>query len=352
MNKQASVSWTYLNYSILSCLGISLFATIVYAWQSEQDLYVFLIERNVASIPVVLFVIGGSCAFGAAIGYAIGHYMKRRMYKLSAALLDIERGNYRSSLSFSEQDDLGEIGNRIVALGKRLEEQAGLFQKLTNERADWNEEMRQEAISQERHRLARELHDSVSQQLFAMSMMISAVNEQANERSETKQKQLQLIEQMIVNAQSEMRALLLHLRPVQLEGKRLVDGIEELLTELSRKQQIKIEWLVEPIELEKGIEDHLFRIIQEALSNTLRHAKAKRMELRLRNIQQYAILKILDDGVGFDVNQRKAGSYGLSSIQERVQEIGGTFKIISFPNKGTQLEVKVPIIKRKEEQHD
>jgi NarL family two-component system sensor histidine kinase LiaS len=352
MNKQGSMTWIYLNYSILSCLGVSLFATIMYAWQSGLDLYEFLIKRNVASIPLVLFVIGGSCVLGAAIGYAIGHYMKRRMYEISSVLLDIERGNYRSSLSFSEQDELGEIGNRVVSLGKRMEEQAGLFQKLTNERADWNEEMRQEAISQERHRLARELHDSVSQQLFAMSMMMSAINEKPGEWTEVKQKQLELVEQMIVNAQSEMRALLLHLRPVQLEGKKLIDGIEELLTELSRKQQIKIEWLVEPIELEKGVEDHLFRIIQEAISNTLRHSKAKRMELRLRNIQQYAILKILDDGIGFDVNQRKAGSYGLPSIQERVQEIGGTFKIISFPNKGTQLEVKVPIIKGEGENND
>ena len=103
--------------------------------------------------------------------------------------------------------------------------------------------MRQEAISQERHRLARELHDSVSQQLFAMSMMMSAINEQITEFPEVT-KQLQLVENMVVNAQSEMRALLLHLRPVQLEGKKLTEGIEELLTELSRKQHMKIEWLI------------------------------------------------------------------------------------------------------------
>ncbi|MFX3625220.1 MAG: histidine kinase [Ectobacillus sp.] len=347
MNKQTSISWTYLNYCILSCLGVSVFSTIIYTWQSEQNIYEFLIERKVATIPVALFVIGSSGLAGAIIGYIIGQYMKRRIHALSAVLLDIERGNFSRDAAFFEQDELGEIGNRIAALGDRLEEHASLFQKLTNERADWNEEMRQEVISKERHRLARELHDSVSQQLFAMSMMMSAVNEQPNLNTEAVKKQLHLIENMIVNAQSEMRALLLHLRPVQLEGKKLAEGIEELLTELSRKQQMKIEWLVEPIELEKGVEDHLFRIIQEALSNTLRHSKAKRMELRLRNINQYAILKLLDDGVGFDVNQRKAGSYGLRSIQERVQEIGGTFKLISFPNKGTQLEVKVPIIAKK-----
>ncbi|TKI12488.1 ATP-binding protein, partial [Bacillus cereus] len=87
-----------------------------------------------------------------------------------------------------------------------------------------------------------------------------------------------------------------------------------------------------------------FRIVQEALSNTLRHAKAKKTEVRLRKIDQYAILKIIDDGVGFEVGVNKAGSYGLRSMQERVHEIGGTLKVLSFPAKGTQIEVKVPIM--------
>ncbi|UOY93536.1 sensor histidine kinase [Ectobacillus sp. JY-23] len=343
MMSKENVLWTYVHYSTLLCLGISIFATGTYAWQSKQDLYSFLIEGNVASIPVVIFVIAGSAAFGAGMGYAMGHYMKRRLDGLSNALLDIDRGNYRN-IDFPLLHEYGEVGELVIALGKRLEEQTVVFQKLSSEKVSGGEEIRQKAIAQERHRLARELHDSVSQQLFAVSMMMSAVNE----RQFPDKKQLETIEQMIVYAQSEMRALLLHLRPIQLEGKKLAEGIQELLQELSSKQQIKIDWFIEPLELEKGIEDHLFRIVQEAISNTLRHAKAKRMEVRLRKIEQYAILKLLDDGVGFNVNNRKAGSYGLTSMQERVQEIGGVLKIISFPEKGTQIEVKVPIIEKGE----
>ena len=102
---------------------------------------------------------------------------------------------------------------------------------------------------------------------------------------------------MVVNAQSEMRALLLHLRPVQLEGKKLTEGIEELLTELSRKQHMKIEWLIEPIEL-KRCRRSFIPYCAEALSNTLRHAKAKKTEVRLRKIDQYAILKSLMTALG------------------------------------------------------
>ncbi|WP_020060187.1 sensor histidine kinase [Bacillus sp. 123MFChir2] len=353
MKKQKNISWMYIRYSILSSMSIALICTIVFIWKSQQNMYDLLWKESIASVPVSLFILGTSLLIGGIVGYAIGYYMQQRIQGLTTFLFEVERGNFPRDASFTGEDEFQEVERKVIALARRLEEQAGLFQKVTNERAQWNEEMRQQAISEERHRLARELHDSVSQQLFAMSMMMSAINEQTTHIPEGTQKQLKLVENMVVNAQSEMRALLLHLRPVQLEGKKLTEGIEELLTELSRKQHMKIEWLIEPIQLKKGVEDHLFRIVQEALSNTLRHAKAKKTEVRLRQIDEYAILKIIDDGVGFEVGVNKAGSYGLRSMQERVHEIGGTLKVLSFPNKGTQIEVKVPILlERGEEQDD
>ncbi|GAA3327709.1 hypothetical protein GCM10020331_068740 [Ectobacillus funiculus] len=177
IGKQSSFPWTYFNYSILSCLGVSLFLQRLYMLgKSKQPVYeFFLVGREIASVPLVLFVIGGSGLFGAVIGYSIGQYTKRRLNEISSVLLEVERGSYPKEDLFTVEDELSSIGKRIVALSYRLEEQAGLFQKLTNERAEWSEEMRQATISEERQRLARDLHDSVSQQLFAMSMMMSAV---------------------------------------------------------------------------------------------------------------------------------------------------------------------------------
>ena len=110
---------------------------------------------------------------------------EQRIQGLNTFLFEVERGNFPSDVSFTADDEFHEVERKVIGLARRLEEQAGLFQKVTNERAHWNEEMRQEAISQERHRLARELHDSVSQQLFAMSMMMSAINEQVAEIPDT-----------------------------------------------------------------------------------------------------------------------------------------------------------------------
>jgi NarL family two-component system sensor histidine kinase LiaS len=141
-----------------------------------------------------------------------------------------------------------------------------------------------------------------------------------------------------------MRALLLHLRPVALKNKSLREGIEELLIELTQKVTMDINWKLETFSLDKGVEDHLFRILQESVSNTLRHAKASKLEVLLIKREDLVILRIVDDGIGFEVEETKAGSYGMQNMHERALEVGGTLKVISIKNKGTRLEVKVPVM--------
>ena len=86
-------------------------------------------------------------------------------------------------------------------------------------------------------------------------------------------------------------------------------------------------------------------MIQELLSNTLRHAKANELEVYLHRIDNNVLLRVIDDGVGFDPQDQKAGSYGLMNIRERVSAVVGTLKIISFKNQGTSIEIKVPLLK-------
>ena len=183
-------------------------------------------------------------------------------------------------------------------------------------------------------------------------MMMSAINETRalkDDNDDRETKQLKMVEEMIHQSQLEMRALLLHLRPVALKGKSLQEGVEELLNELSQKVQMNILWKVEHFPLDKGVEDHLFRILQESVSNTLRHAKATSLEVLLIERDDLIILRVVDDGVGFDVEETKAGSYGMQNMYERAVEIGGTIKIISLKNKGTRLEVKIPRMKIRED---
>ncbi|RJE91328.1 sensor histidine kinase [Paenibacillus sp. 1011MAR3C5] len=208
----------------------------------------------------------------------------------------------------------------------------------------WTEKVRFTAVLEERQRLARELHDAVSQQLFAISMTATAVSRTIERDWERAKRQVQLIEEMAAVAQSEMRALLLHLRPVHLDGKNLGQALTTLIDELKQKVPMEIILEVdESIVLLPQTEDHLFRIAQEALSNTLRHSKAGSMRIRLLRLDNKVHLTLQDNGVGFDLEAKKQTSYGLLTMEERVSELGGSLQVISQPGEGTTIHLWVPM---------
>src|SRR5699024_8784335 len=108
----------------------------------------------------------------------------------------------------------------------------------------------------------------------------------------------------------------------------------------------------EEFPIDKGVEDQLFRILQESVSNTLRHAKATTLHVMLIERDETIIMRTVDNGIGFDMRGGKTSSYGLQNMRERAFEIGGTCKVISLPNEGTRLEVKVPTLRKEGENLD
>jgi len=309
-------------------------------------------ERDLMDVPFILFVPSVSLASGLIFGFSSGVYWRKRFQSIDRLLHEVEEGRSIEGADSNSFGDMKTILTRIKKIQNQIVEQVKLSQRLANQKAEDQENRIQEIISQERNRLARELHDSVSQQLFGASMLMSAINETRSTTDERETKQLKLVESMIHQSQLEMRALLLHLRPVALKGKSLQEGMEELLIELSQKVTMKIDWKLEEFSLDKGIEDHLFRILQESVSNTLRHSKASNLEVLLIQRDEFIILRVVDDGTGFDIEGSKAGSYGMQNMYERAVEIGGTLKIVSVKGKGTRLEVKVPIMKKEGDGND
>lgn len=301
-------------------------------------------EKKVLDIPYIILVPSVSIVIGILFGFMSGQFWKKELQVVDEGLHQMEEGRPLESVS-SSLPEIQTISTRMNKIQKQIIEQAKLSQRLATEAALDQDKQMQEIVFQERNRLARELHDSVSQQLFAASMMMSAINETKDStENEIEAKQLKLVEEMIHQSQLEMRALLLHLRPVALKGKSLQEGMEELLMELMQKVTMDIKWKLEDFPVEKGVEDHLFRILQESVSNTLRHSKASQFEVLLIKRDGFIILRVTDDGVGFDVDEQKAGSYGLQNMYERAVEIGGNLKIVSLKSKGTRLEVKIPVV--------
>ncbi|MNI13533.1 Sensor histidine kinase LiaS [compost metagenome] len=333
--------WRSMGESIL--LSLVLFGVIIYFLNSRG--YIEPFETWQVGVTFSLMIIAAVILIGAMYGFWSSNRIKRRLEPLMETMLLLEKGNFNRATFHLGEDEIGRLGEQLERITKKWEEQVSSLQRLSNNNAELAEKAKYSAVIEERQRLARELHDAVSQQLFAISMTATAVGRTLDKDFEKAKRQIHLIEEMASVAQSEMRALLLHLRPVHLEGKRLSEGLIELLQELQVKVPMDITWeMDEETKLPKGIEDHLFRIVQEALSNALRHSKASKLEAKLLHRSDGVRLSIRDNGVGFNLDAKKHASYGIVSMKERVNEIGGSLHIITAPDRGTRIEIRVPIL--------
>ena len=206
--------------------------------------------------------------------------------------------------------------------------------------------VREEAIiEKERKRIARDLHDTVSQELFAAHMILSGVSQQALKLDREKmQTQLQSVAAILETAQKDLRVLLLHLRPVELEEKSLVEGIQILLKELEDKSDLKVSLKQNVSKLPKKIEEHIFRILQELISNTLRHAQASCLDVYLYQTEVELQLKVVDNGIGFQLGSLDDLSYGLRNIKERVEDMAGTVQLLTAPKQGLAVDIRIPLL--------
>ncbi|MBC8080077.1 MAG: sensor histidine kinase [Gorillibacterium sp.] len=332
--------WRSMAESIL--VSFLLFGVIIYFLHTYG--YVRTFDSWQEGIKLSLMLLGTVFIIGLFYGYWNGTRTARRLEQLGDTMRSLEKGNLSRSVPPMGADEIGQLGEQLNRIGKKWEEQVSSLQRLSNNNAQLAEKARYSAIMEERQRLARDLHDAVSQQLFAISMTATAVGRTFSRDIDKASRQVHLIEEMASVAQSEMRALLLHLRPVHLEGKRLAHGLRDLIKELQTKVQVDISLeMDEDLQLQKGIEDHLFRIVQEALSNALRHSKAAQLEIRLLVSGDSIRLTVRDNGVGFELDEKKHASYGLVSIRERVTELGGFLNIVTAPGMGTRMEIRIPL---------
>ena len=200
-------------------------------------------------------------------------------------------------------------------------------------------------IEKERKRIARDLHDTVSQELFAAHMILSGVSQQALKLDREKmQTQLQGVAAILETAQKDLRVLLLHLRPVELEEKSLIEGIQILLKELEDKSDLKVSLKQKVSKLPKKIEEHIFRILQELISNTLRHAQASCLDVYLYQTDVELQLKVVDNGIGFQLGSLDDLSYGLRNIKERVEDMAGTVQLLTAPKQGLAVDIRIPLL--------
>jgi signal transduction histidine kinase len=217
-------------------------------------------------------------------------------------------------------------------------------QEQLEEAARLSEQARMLAVLQERQRLARELHDTVSQLLYGMSMSAHSAREalKGDDANEAMVEVERIIQYAAVGM-AELRTLLVELRPEALESEGLVTALERHVLVLRTAYRLTVETDLgeEPVTAAE-IKLALYRIIQEALHNIVKHAQASHVTLRLTHNEQEIMLEIHDDGRGFNPEQTFAGHFGLQSMQERAAQLHGTLTVISAPGRGTSVSAHIP----------
>ena len=203
---------------------------------------------------------------------------------------------------------------------------------------------REGIVLEERQRLARELHDSVSQALSGIQLGARAARERLVRDPGGVVQLIDHVLQLADAGEAEMRALIFELRPESLETEGLVVALNKRIEALRARHGIKVSAIeCEEPKTRLEVKEALYRIAQEALHNTVKHARAHHVQVRLGPREGRLMLEIKDDGVGFDPQGSFPGHLGLRSMRERALGVGGSVQLMSAPDQGTRVVATVPM---------
>jgi signal transduction histidine kinase len=199
------------------------------------------------------------------------------------------------------------------------------------------------AALEERQRLARELHDSVSQALYGIGLGARTARALLDRDPAQASAPLEYVLSLADAGLAEMRALIFELRPDSLEREGLVAALTKQTAALQGRHSLDVltafpEEPALPIEVKEA----LYRIAQEALNNVIKHARARCVAVRLEEEEWGILLEVQDDGIGFDARAEYPGHLGLRTMQERVARLGGSLELESEPGRGTRLRARIP----------
>lgn len=244
---------------------------------------------------------------------------------------------------------------RSRELEKQVEARTAELRREIVQRTQAEEALRQrereKAITEERNRLARELHDSVTQALYGVTLYSeAAAGHLALGHTDRTAEHLQELQDTAQEALAEMRLLIFELRPPILEELGLVAALQARLQAVEGRAGLRTEFKTNAEErLPPDVEEGLYRIALEALNNALKHAQARNIKVHLRQDERTVTLEIADDGIGFDLaTARERGGMGLSAMEERAAELGGRLTVESAPGSGTRIIVVWTIDERGE----
>jgi signal transduction histidine kinase len=282
---------------------------------------------NIAGRSLLIFLFGVGL-LGALFGAFFAHGLSVRFRRLSTTIDAWSEGDFSK---FTEDT----VGDEISQFAKRLNDMARQLQSLLQRRQEM-------AVSEERNRLARDLHDSAKQQALAASFQLGTALTVFDQDPQTAKKHLVEADALVDSVRNELTNLVHELRPQPVDGQDFSETLKEYAEDWSHRSGIEINIDIgESDELSLETREALFRIAQEGLANIARHSSARRAEVSLKYETDDVKMIIQDDGHGFDKSVHHGG-LGLYSMRERAEVLGGSFAVESSPEQGTRIMVALP----------
>lgn len=267
---------------------------------------------------------------GAVFGWLATRGLRKRLATLSAASQAWSKGDFSVSPRDRSGDEIGELTRNLTGMAEQL-------QTLIHT----NDEL---ARMEERNRLARNLHDTVKQQTYAGRMQLTAAKNLLGSDLTAAAGHIETALQLNRETQQELKLIIDELRPAALQGKGLAQALKEYADRWQEHTGIKVETVFSgERSLPLDVEQALYRVLQEALSNIARHAEADAVGLSLSMSPEQVTLIVADNGRGFAMDAVSSNSYGLTGMQGRLSEVGGTLKVDSTLSTGTTITAEVQL---------
>ena len=272
-------------------------------------------------------VLVGALPVGVVFGLLSARPLIRRLRRLAASTVAVADGQYHHRVPVSGSDEITQLESNFNRMAERL--------------SDAMAAERQLASAGERARIARELHDSISQDLFSMRLLAGGLRRALPAESPL-YSQVDAMERTATGTMHEMQALLLELRPIALRDAGLTAAVEELCQAYNDRLDVAVTAELEPVELDSAAEHAVLRVVQEALANAVKHARPNRITVRIKGDEERVTVSITDDGNGFDPERAaERHGMGLSLMRERAVELGGEFQLESTPGRGTTVHIRL-----------
>jgi signal transduction histidine kinase len=282
-------------------------------------------EGKLLSAPSALLI--AILPVGVLFGLLASRRLVRRIRHLERATLAVADGDYTVTLPVSGRDEVG----RLEANFSTMTRQLGSALAAERQRAT------SDARAAERARIAREVHDAISQHLFALRMIAAGMR-----RADPGDQQACVIERISEEALRDMQTLLTELRPASQDGAGLAAALREICAAYHDRLGVTVDACLDDVTVPPPVAHALLRITQEACANAVRHGNTRQLAVSMARQDGHVELAVRDTGTGFDPAAPHTGS-GLAHIRDRVAELSGTVDIDSAPGRGAALTVRVPV---------